>query len=434
MFNVKLSRKAVLTDLDNSPDTSNDQLRLDFVSDVSYSMNKFQISKARGALALDIIAEGSDDQSYYIEAVIPKAKGKGEVEVFKKKFRTVMYPFGPIYIVVTPIVKVKAGAEFEAALNIPSFKVLRVRKKSNFSYQKINGVSSYSTSTPFYINPETYTPPVSVDFKLIPYIKFPIEFHFFDEGFSWGTQGDIIPEWKTGAGLKIEPFVQAELSAKTYLRDSLVMCANSKAGITLGGQFTFLGQRILEVEKSFSFFIKKDTCTGSLPSKVITQQVSNVSSTSAQVQGVIQNYKAGNVISYGICYSTTATVPTVNDNIVEFAAESNPPDSKTFMATLVNLITNKVYNVRAYAKTANGSVYGNTLSFSTTSTNPTVITQKVDNMSAISAQVQGIIQNYEVGNVVSYGVCYSITATQPTINNTKVEFTTEINPPDSFSD
>jgi sugar lactone lactonase YvrE len=52
---------------------------------------------------------------------------------------------------------------------------------------------------------------------------------------------------------------------------------------------------------------------------------------------------------------------------------------------------------------------------------PVVTTVKYLNVSATSADVQGSLRDYKIGNVFKYGICYSTTATTPTTADSRAE-------------
>lgn len=94
---------------------------------------------------------------------------------------------------------------------------------------------------------------------------------------------------------------------------------------------------------------------------VITTTSANlVTSTTANIGGNITNSGTSNVTSRGVCYSTTITTPTINDS-----KTSDGIGIGTYISTLINLVPNKTYYVRAYATNSIGTSYGLTQTFTT---------------------------------------------------------------------
>ena len=95
--------------------------------------------------------------------------------------------------------------------------------------------------------------------------------------------------------------------------------------------------------------------------------VSTISATQIQLTSAVLNGKIDlinqPVTSYGFCWNTTGS-PTVSDNKVDQGATTS---TGSYDYTLANLQTAAKYYVRAYATDANGTVYGNEISFTTAS-------------------------------------------------------------------
>ena len=105
-------------------------------------------------------------------------------------------------------------------------------------------------------------------------------------------------------------------------------------------------------EKSFT------TKTINLPT-VSTKTPSNISYTSATVDGYVSNDGGANVIERGVVYSTSKE-PTTSNNKVK-----NGSGTGSFSCNLSNLQDGVTYYVRAYAINLKGTTYGEQLSFST---------------------------------------------------------------------
>jgi len=141
-----------------------------------------------------------------------------------------------------------------------------------------------------------------------------------------------------------------------------------------------------------------------------TSSVTNINSNSnSAVSG-------GNVISdggspvtqRGVWYSLQQTP----DIIVYCCVTEDGTGMGSFISSLTGLIDNCTYYARAYATNANGTAYGNEVSFTTL---PTVTTNPITNIGSTSAvSGGGGMSSCIGGNITNKGVCYSIN-TNPTI-------------------
>ena len=92
-----------------------------------------------------------------------------------------------------------------------------------------------------------------------------------------------------------------------------------------------------------------------------TGAVNNITHKTATCQGSITSTGGNIILERGFCWST-ASAPTVNDNVIVVNTVSN-----SFSANLAGLNESTIYHVRAYAKTSTGNFfYGNDVAFSTT--------------------------------------------------------------------
>lgn len=150
--------------------------------------------------------------------------------------------------------------------------------------------------------------------------------------------------------------------------------------------------------------------------QVQTSAASNVSATSATLNGSITEEGSPAYTERGFCYSTSNSSPTISNTKVIVTGSGVGNYSKN----ITNLEYQTTYYVKAYALQNGQAIYGNAVSFTTTWTEAQVQTSAVTNITTTSAKFNGVVTN--VGNpaYTERGFCYSTTATQPTINNTKV--------------
>jgi len=102
-----------------------------------------------------------------------------------------------------------------------------------------------------------------------------------------------------------------------------------------------------------------------LPS-VTTAEVSDITDNTANIGGTVIHTGGGELSAVGVCWSTTDP-PTIGDNYTTI-----PVDTGSFSVALDEIYSGTTYYVRAYATNAEGTGYGDILSFTTTGDPPTV--------------------------------------------------------------
>jgi Protein of unknown function (DUF1566) len=145
---------------------------------------------------------------------------------------------------------------------------------------------------------------------------------------------------------------------------------------------------------------------------VTTKIVSNIDSNTATCGGTVFSYD--NITARGIVWSTTAQPTILNSKTID--AFSNG----SYNSTLVGLLPNTLYYVRAYATNSTGTIYGNQQIFLTTAVSnlPSITTtdpSSVGNTIAISG---GKITNAGSSPIIARGVVWSTSPT-PTIADFK---------------
>jgi len=145
---------------------------------------------------------------------------------------------------------------------------------------------------------------------------------------------------------------------------------------------------------------------------IITTAISNITATSAQSGGNITDDGGAPITERGICWSTSQN-PTLSSNYI-----SNGSGTGNFTAALTSLNANSTYYVRAYAKNAAGTTYGNELNFTTDDGIPTLTTTSISNIQAITATSGGNITDDGGLAISARGVCWG-TSSNPTINDSK---------------
>ena len=142
---------------------------------------------------------------------------------------------------------------------------------------------------------------------------------------------------------------------------------------------------------------------------VSTDEVTNVTGSFAQCGGTVTGGGQG-VTARGLCWNMSGT-PTVEDS---HTTEGRGEGS--FSSLMDNLTEYNYYHVRAYATTAEGTVYGNEREFYASNV-LYVTTAIVTNVTYNSATCGGTVDNNGGSNVIiARGVCYG-TSSYPTVND-----------------
>ena len=144
----------------------------------------------------------------------------------------------------------------------------------------------------------------------------------------------------------------------------------------------------------------------------------DITSTSATLNGEVVEDGSPIYTERGFVYAET-TQPTISACIQKIAAPFS--DSKTFAATISDLVEGKKYYVRAYAIQSGKEMYSvNEVLFVTnTVVLPSVVTSAITNVGKNSATAGGNVTNDGGASVTERGVVYS-TNKNPTIADNKV--------------
>lgn len=157
-------------------------------------------------------------------------------------------------------------------------------------------------------------------------------------------------------------------------------------------------------EKSFSTLAQKAP-------ELVTNNVYNISHTTAMSGGNISDNGGETISEKGICWSQVPD-PTTADNKSVESTESN-----FFNAQMTGLIPNTLYYVRAFATNSKGTGYGESLSFTTASLSlASIATANATNILHYSATSGGTVTSDNGSPVTSRGICWN-TMPMPTTSN-----------------
>ncbi|MFZ4724629.1 MAG: FISUMP domain-containing protein [Paludibacter sp.] len=143
---------------------------------------------------------------------------------------------------------------------------------------------------------------------------------------------------------------------------------------------------------------------------VTTSSISPVMATTATTGGNVTLIGGAEVISRGVCWSTSSN-PTVT-----LSTKTNDGNgSGAFTSNISGLSPNVKYYMRAYATNSIGTSYGSEISFTTKSGIISLTTTSVSDIMAYSATSGSSISNNAGSEIIARGVCWSTTS-NPTID------------------
>ena len=147
---------------------------------------------------------------------------------------------------------------------------------------------------------------------------------------------------------------------------------------------------------------------------VLIDLITNITNTSANCRGIVQDDGGATITQRGICYDTTHNPTTANNTVVSATAGTG-----AYVCAITNLLERTTYYVRPYAISSVGISYGTEWSFTTKSL-PLINTNAVTNLTDTSATCGGVIRvDAHTPAITARGICYS-TSHNPTILNTTI--------------
>jgi uncharacterized protein (TIGR02145 family) len=147
--------------------------------------------------------------------------------------------------------------------------------------------------------------------------------------------------------------------------------------------------------------------------KVETGVVSEITTSSAKAEGNIIDIGDG-ITTHGHCWSITPNTD-ISDSKTSLGRKTN---IDSFTSNLQSLQPGTQYYIKAYAQSEDEIVYGNELSFTTTSVAPpTLTTTPVSVITQTSAVSGGNITSDGGDAITARGVCWATTVNPTTANN-----------------
>lgn len=152
-------------------------------------------------------------------------------------------------------------------------------------------------------------------------------------------------------------------------------------------------------EVNFKTTIRTPTVATAIPN--------NITGSTAVSGGQVVSDGGGSITEKGLCWSSTKSVPTINDSRITSSSTSS-----TFQVNLSNLTAFTTYWVRAYAVNSAGIGYGPVISFRTTAPNVAELSGvTVSNLGRTTGLATSSVTSNGGAALTSYGVCISTSST-----------------------
>lgn len=150
-----------------------------------------------------------------------------------------------------------------------------------------------------------------------------------------------------------------------------------------------------------------------LPS-LITIPASGITTSTAILGGIVGDDGGAAITSRGVCWGTEPdpVISGLNKNIIGAG-------TGFFKCTLIGLIPNTLYYVRAYAMNSEGTAYGGEVKFTTMPAKAPVVETIIEYVDYYGAGVKIIIKNDGGAPVTEKGICWATTENPTIVDNDK---------------
>ena len=183
-------------------------------------------------------------------------------------------------------------------------------------------------------------------------------------------------------------------------------------GLNPSSSYTYKAYAINSIGTSYGDLSSFQTLNPSSVPILTTTTASTITTTTALTGGNITSNGGFDVLTRGVCYSTSPT-PTIANNTI-----ASGTGNGIYSILLNPLISNTLYYYRAYAINSIGTGYGNVYSFTTAQSvdAPTVTTTSVTSITAQTATSGGNVTNTGGSTITARGIVWGISA-NPTVDN-----------------
>ncbi|HEX8427865.1 hypothetical protein [Hymenobacter sp.] len=191
--------------------------------------------------------------------------------------------------------------------------------------------------------------------------------------------------------------------------------SGSLAGLQGGVTYYARAYAVSATDTYYGSQVSFTTTSPTVALTLTTSAATAITASTATVAGSITGMAT--VTERGICWAT-GSVPIVSDSRVLVGSGTG-----SFTGSLTNLLASTTYTARSYATTGAGTVYGNTISFTTAAGSPasiTVVTGQPTNIAVTSATLTGSVSGGSTSSITNKGVCWGTTA-NPTIGGNRTQ-------------
>jgi len=184
---------------------------------------------------------------------------------------------------------------------------------------------------------------------------------------------------------------------------------SSITGLTPTTQYYARAYAINSAGTAYGNEISFTTLSNVILPSVTTDEAINISQTTATSGGNVTSNGGGTVSARGVCWSTSPN-PSLTSNFTQDGTGTG-----IFTSNITGLTQNRTYYIRAYATNAEGTAYGNQVSFNTLANPvlPSVTTDAITNITQTTANSGGNVTSDGGAEVTARGVCWSSTNVYP---------------------
>jgi uncharacterized protein YjiK len=152
-----------------------------------------------------------------------------------------------------------------------------------------------------------------------------------------------------------------------------------------------------------------------VPTVTTTSPATSITATSATVSGVISSDGGTVITERGIVYSSSNNTPTTETRLTVSGTTGS------LSRSITGLTASTTYYARAYATNAEGTAYGDVVTFTTTANGSLIVTttSPATSIAITSATVSGTISSDGGAEITERGVLYSSVNNQPTLSDSK---------------
>jgi uncharacterized protein (TIGR02145 family) len=149
--------------------------------------------------------------------------------------------------------------------------------------------------------------------------------------------------------------------------------------------------------------------TGTVLPSITTTAISGIASTTASSGGNITGDCMTAVSARGVCWSTSAGPTTALTT-----KTTDGTGGGSYSSSITGLTPCTLYYVRSYATNSAGTVYGNEITFTSSSALPTITTTTISAIGSTTASSGGTVTGNCLTDITARGVCWS-TSSGPTV-------------------